>query len=133
MSHEDYHPIPPRCPITGEDLYVSELTSVKSGITFRGKFALPETSHLEEEHQKLLDLFLRSRGVISTMERELGLSYPTVKARLDSLFEAMGLEPLKAASRPDRKADAKRILKQLEDGEISGAEAKKLLEDLKKR
>lgn len=128
MNKDSFHQIPKECPITGESLYVSELTSAKSGITIRGKFALPETQDLSDEQKNFLTVFLRARGVISTIEKELGISYPTVRNKIDALLEDMDLEPFKHDRRSDTKSEEKaKILKQLEEGEISAAEAKEQL------
>ncbi len=125
MSKGEMHAIPRLCPITGEPLFVSELTSSKSGITIRGKFALPEEPELSNEQKEFLTVFLRARGVISTMEKELGISYPTVRNKIDALLEAMELDPFKADRRQEGRAEEKaRILQELEDGKISASEAK---------
>ncbi len=132
MAKEELHDIPSRCPITGENLYVSEITSAESGVTIRGKFKIPAVSKLDDEQQVFLETFLRSRGVILTMEKELGISYPTVRARLDNLLEAMGLTPFKEREgKAENNGEGKRkILKQLEDGKITAAEAKEKLRGL---
>lgn len=128
MGKNELLAIPKVCPVTGESLYVSELTSAKSEVVIRGKFALPEQDELSEEMQDFLVVFLRARGVISTMEKELGISYPTVRNKIDALLEAMKLEPFKHDKKSEAKAeDRAKILKQLEDGEISAAEAKEML------
>jgi hypothetical protein len=119
------HPIPTKDPFSGGSLYVSELTG-DSGVTIRGKFELPRYSGLDSEQAKFLETFLRCRGMLSCVEKELGLSYPTVRARLDSLLEALQLSPAKEeGAKKDRGADRrKKILDQLEKGEITAEEAK---------
>ena len=134
MPREEFYEAPGVCPITGEPLYISELTSVDSGITIRGKFKLPRYAQLDKDQANLLEVFIRSRGVISTMEKELNLSYPTVRARIDGLLVALGYEALKApsnpTSQPDTSADDKRrVLEMLEEGTISAAEAKAKLKE----
>lgn len=125
MAEPKLHELPTRDPVTGGPLYVSEVTSMDGSVTIRGKFKLPSTTRLEREQQEFLEVFLRARGVIATMEKELGLSYPTVRARLDSLLEAMGLAPYKESTRKPRNEDEKRkVLELLENGEISADEAK---------
>ena len=126
MDEKELHDIPTNCPVSGGALYVSELTSAKSGITIRGKFKLPEVSRLNSEQRDFLEVFLRSRGVISTVEKELNLSYPTVRARLDNMLEAMGLAPYKESTRSKVKSpeDRRLILDELEKGNITPAEAK---------
>jgi hypothetical protein len=125
MAEPKLHDLPTRDPVTGGPLYVSEVTSMDGSVTIRGKFKLPSTTRLERDQQEFLEVFLRARGVIATMEKELGLSYPTVRARLDSLLEAMGLAPYKESTRKPRHDDEKRkVLELLENGEISADEAK---------
>ncbi|MBS1709582.1 MAG: DUF2089 domain-containing protein [Armatimonadetes bacterium] len=132
MAKDVFHEIPAKCPVTGEPLYVSELTSYSGDIVMRGRFRLPQTTRLDQEQQRFLEVFIRARGVISTMEKELNLSYPTVRARLDNLLDAMGYEPLKGGAKDDGKlAETKRrILKMLEDGKLSAADAKAKLKEL---
>lgn len=131
-----YLEIPTKCPVSGGELYVSELTCEETGVTIRGKFRIPRNAALDEDKQEFLQVFLRARGVISTVEKELGISYPTVRARLDSLLEEMDLAPIKedAVMMNRKKKLAERreaILKQLEDGEISAEKAKSMMRRLK--
>lgn len=133
MARDEFHDIPGVCPVTGEPLYISELTSAESGVVIRGKFRLPRYAQLDKDQARLLEVFIRARGVISTMEKELGLSYPTVRARMDALLHTLGYEPLKAqpsAPQPDSAAEEKRkVLQLLEDGTISAEEAKAKLKE----
>jgi hypothetical protein len=120
--------IPARDPVSGSRLYVSELSSEDGSVTIRGRFRVPRVSQIDRHHQDFLETFLRCRGVISSVEKELGISYPTVRARLDSLLEALDLEPVKPAKRKSEDSELKRsILEQLENGTISAAEAKEKL------
>ncbi|MBS1721444.1 MAG: DUF2089 domain-containing protein [Armatimonadetes bacterium] len=123
---KDLHDIPTNCPVTGGPLYVSELTSAEGGITIHGKFKLPATARLSKEQRDFLEVFLRSRGVISTVEKELNLSYPTVRARLDALLEAMDLTPYKESTRskPATSEARRKIIDELEQGVITPEEAK---------
>ncbi|MBX3111751.1 MAG: DUF2089 domain-containing protein [Fimbriimonadaceae bacterium] len=133
MAKDVFHEIPAKCPVTGEPLYVSELTSLSGDVVLRGRFKLPQTTRLDQDQQRFLEVFIRARGVISTMEKELGLSYPTVRARLDGLLDALGYEPLKTSGAKDdsRAAEARRkVLKMLEDGKLTAADAKAKLKEL---
>lgn len=127
MAKDDLHDPPKVCPITGEKLVITELTAPKSGVTIRGNFRMPMTARLDDEQQHFLEVFLRSRGVISTMEKELGISYPTVKSRFDVLLDSLGLEPLKTEKKEKSAEERRKILKQLEDGKITAKEAKEKL------
>jgi hypothetical protein len=77
-----------------------------------------------------LESFLRARGTLSTLERELGLSYPTIRARVDDLIESLGLTPFKESRRAKRDDERPtEILDALERGEISPEEAKTILKN----
>jgi hypothetical protein len=115
-------------PVSGGQLYVSELHGEDSGVTIRGKFAIPRWSQLSEEQEQFLETFLRCRGMINSMERELGISYPTVKSRLEALLNALDLSPVKEDGKKDKSAEKKaKILEQLEKGEITPEQAKATL------
>ena len=134
MAADELHVIPTRDPVSGKPLIISELTCPDSGITLRGKFAIPRYSKLEPDQAHFLETFLRCRGVLSSMERELGISYPTVRARLDTLLTALDLAPVKEETKrvPDKRTNDRRqsVLDQLESGEISAAEAKVRLREI---
>jgi hypothetical protein len=125
--------IPARCPVSGGELYISELTCEESGVVIRGKFRIPEQAALDEEKQNFLKVFLKARGVISTVEKEMGISYPTVRARLDALLEDMGLAPTQEDANRRKKIDEKKkqVLKDLEDGKLTAEQAKKKLKALR--
>jgi hypothetical protein len=116
-------------PVSGGDLYVSELANDESGVAVRGRFVIPRWAKLTEEQEQFLETFLRCRGMINSVERELGISYPTVKSRLESLLAALELNPVKEeGAKKDKSAEKKaKILEQLEKGEISAAQAKEKL------
>ena len=130
MGKEKVHPIPARDPVSGGELYISELAGDDSGITIRGRFEIPKYARLDAEQAKFLETFLRCRGMLNSVEKELNLSYPTVRARLDSLLDALDLTPTKenGNGKRDKAAEKKRkVLDQLEKGEITAEEAKEKL------
>lgn len=130
MSERPLHDIPHKDPVSGQSLYVSELTCDDSGVVIRGRFAIPKYSRLEPDQAAFLEAFLRCRGVLSCVERELGISYPTVRNRLDALLEALGLPPARDESpKRDRSERTKKIIEQLERGEITPEEAKKRIRE----
>jgi hypothetical protein len=129
MGKEKLHPIPSRDPVSGGELYISELSSDDSGVSIRGRFQIPKYARLDKEQAKFLETFLRCRGMLNSVERELNLSYPTVRARLDSLLDALDLTPPredngKRDKTPERK---RKILEELERGEITPDQAKEKL------
>lgn len=126
MGDKKTHKIPFADPVSGGKLYISELTGEDSGIQIRGRFEIPVYARLDKDQNEFLEAFLRCRGMISCVEKELGLSYPTVRARLDALLEALELAPAKEdGGRREKIAEKRRkILDQLEKGEITAEEAK---------
>lgn len=130
MGKSHVHPIPARDPVSGGQWIVTELTCEDSGVVLRGRFSVPRYSRLDAEQAHFLETFLRCRGMLNSMERELGISYPTVRARLDALLEALELSPAKEPNpngrdkRAEKLAEKRnKILEKLERGEISPAEA----------
>lgn len=79
------------CPICGGELAVTRLHCRSCGTTLEGDFNVGRFARLSREQFALLESFLRSRGNLKEMERELGISYPTVRARVDALLRALGL------------------------------------------
>ena len=132
MGTRNLNMLPSHDPISGGELYVSELTCDESGVSIRGRFEIPRYARLDAEQSRFLETFLRCRGVITAMERELGISYPTVRARMDALLQALDLTPVKEDTpRKEKAVETKRaILDQLERGEITADEAKARLKEV---
>ena len=79
------------CPICAGELAVTRLHCRACGTTLEGDFTVGRFARLGREQFGMLESFLRSRGNLKEMERELGVSYPTVRARVDALLRALGL------------------------------------------
>jgi hypothetical protein len=103
---------------------VTRLQCPACGTEVAGAFTLAHLANLREPHASLIELFLRSRGNMKEIERALGLSYPTVRARLEEALTAAGLG--RSEDGPDEAELSHRrsaILDELERGEISAADA----------
>lgn len=96
---------------------------------------LGRLASLREPHASMLELFLRVRGNVKEMERELGLSYPTVRARLEEALAAAGLARRgdSPANGEDVVLERRTILEELERGDITAAEAQERIQELKTR
>jgi len=105
---------------------VTELCCTDCKTTIKGNFALPTFALLAQEDENFLRVFLAARGNIKEVERQLNISYPTVKGRLDSLLNKLGLGSLQAEAKKRRIE----ILEQLERGEVTAQEAIILLKGL---
>lgn len=100
-----------------------------------GAFRPGRLINLPEPHASLLELFLRVRGNAKDMERELGLSYPTVRARLDKAILAAGLDRDVSAAGGAEEAAGERaaILEELAQGTIDGRTAAARLREVRQR
>ncbi len=126
------------CPICQGELRVTRLRCAECGTTVEGEFSVGRFGRLGREQLSLLESFLRSRGNLREMERELGISYPTVRGRVEALVRALGLggeaveereaDPGSAAAEPHTGASERRqILERLARHEISAEEAARAL------
>src|SRR6476619_2362789 len=85
------HDVISTCPVCSGELAVTRLHCRSCGTTLEGEFTVGRFGRLTKEQLALLESFLRSRGNLRDMERELGISYPTVRNRVESLVRALGL------------------------------------------
>jgi len=79
------------CPVCDSQLTVTRLHCNTCGTTIEGEFTVGRFSKLNREQYALLESFLRSRGNLRELERELGVSYPTVRNRVEALLRALDL------------------------------------------
>jgi len=123
------------CPVCAGELEISRLHCSTCGTTIEGEFGVGRFGRLSHEQMALLESFLRSRGNLKEMERMLGISYPTVRARVEALVQALGLgdgeapadidETSEQAAADVAQASAGRraVLEKLAKGEIDAAAA----------
>ena len=111
-----------RCPVCNGSLYISELSCRECKIKIRGEFEVPIFARLTDEEREFLMIFLRSRGSLRDVQRELALSYPTVRSRLDALLAKMGIVTSRASQE-----EISDVLNKLEAGELSAEDAVKLI------
>jgi hypothetical protein len=132
------HDVIATCPVCSDELTITRLHCRTCGTALEGEFGVGRFGRLSREQLALLESFLHSRGNLKEMERELGISYPTVRGRIDSLVRALGLsdgdaaqvEPddLMAEARPEQPttepgARRREILERLARHEIGAEEA----------
>jgi hypothetical protein len=84
------HDVIATCPVCSNELAVTRLHCRSCGTTLEGDFSVGRFGRLTREQLALLESFLRSRGNLREMERELGISYPTVRSRVEALVRALG-------------------------------------------
>ena len=87
------HDVISTCPVCSNELAVTRLHCRSCGTTLEGDFSVGRFGRLNRDQLALLESFLRSRGNLREMERELGISYPTVRSRVEALVRALGFGP----------------------------------------
>src|ERR1700684_3789571 len=109
----------------GAPLIVERVRLASGGIAIEGTFTLPQLAQLSAEDQVFVAAFVRAHGSIKEMEQVFGVSYPTIKARLNRISQV--LEFVDTNPRPGRSE----VLERLKRGEISADEAIAELETMK--
>ena len=87
------HDVIATCPVCSGELAVTRLRCGDCGTTIEGEFGVGRFARLTRDQVQMLESFLRSRGNLRDMERELDISYPTVRARVEALVRALGFGP----------------------------------------
>ncbi len=138
---------PHKCCICGETLTVSRLSCSHCGTVMEGAFEGCPFCSLSEEETRFLLTFLKNRGSIKDVERDMGISYPTVRGLLDNLLATLNLndtvpaevpretaesEPVRKrrAGARDTAAARSEILRLLSEHKITADEAARRLKDL---
>ncbi len=114
---------PRSCPVCGERLALTRLSCPDCETELSGVFEACEFCSLDTGDRAILRSFLRSRGNMKDLERHLGVSYPTARARFDKLLQRLDLEPA-----DDVGNDRMSMLEALSRGDIDVGEALERLE-----
>src|SRR5690625_3098348 len=135
MKREEYltqpkYAMPTHCPVSGKPLEVTALRSPESGVSVEGRFQPNEFALLPPENLEFLRLFVKVRGNLKEMERIMGVSYPTIRHRFESLINVLGYE-LQAEESAGKATRRSVILEQLEKGELDADQAAKALQELR--
>ncbi|HLY43474.1 MAG TPA: DUF2089 domain-containing protein [Terracidiphilus sp.] len=109
----------------GSEVVIERVRIPEKQVAIEGTFTLPQLARLTLEDQVFVVAFLRSHGSIKEMEQVFGVSYPTIKARLNRI--AGQLEFVETNPSPSRTE----VLERLKSGEISAADAIRELEAMK--
>lgn len=112
------------CPVCSENLTVTKLKCNKCETEITGEFTLSKFNYLSKEQLEFAEVFIKNRGNIKEIEKELGISYPTVRRAIDNIVEALGYQTKSEMPKVDKKA----ILEMLEKGEIDSSKAIKMLQ-----
>jgi len=137
------YPVPTECPVCHDDLHVSQLVCHTCGAEIRGHFEMDRLSQLIPEQRYFVEVFLLCEGKLNCVQDELGISYPTVRNRLDEIIRALKRERTAELLVPDvppvqpvtpvhaaNTAQHQEILDRLARQEINLDEALQLLEEI---
>lgn len=123
-----YYQPPSKCPVCAMELRITKLSCPKCKSELSGSFQPCKYCALDEKQQRFMETFLKCRGSIKDVERALSISYPTVKGLLDDLLNT--LFPGEKTEQEETRGISQ-VLDQLENKEITAAEAANLLSKLK--
>jgi hypothetical protein len=131
------NPVISVCPVCKHDLKVTKLACDHCDTVIEGSFTLSKFNYLETEKLYFIEVFVKNRGNIKAIEKELNISYPTVKKMLDDVIIGLGYTPdsdqddnftSKETKEADESRDSKTsILQKIANKEISVIEAVELL------
>jgi hypothetical protein len=121
------YPVPTACPVCHDDLLVTRLVCRNCGTALEGRFTMGRLFQLTPEQLHFVEVFLRCEGKINRVQEELGLSYPTVRSRLDEVIHALGYEVGQEREAGDERRQE--VLERLARQEISSEEALQLMQD----
>lgn len=117
------------CPVCNHTLTIKKLSCDNCHTTIENDFALSRFTTLDSDELAFIETFLLSRGNIKEVEKELGVSYPTVRSKLNSIIASLGHD----TSKHDHETDEKSIISQLEKGEMSADDAVQALKNERRK
>ena len=86
------------CPYCSQNMHVSEMGCSECEIHVRGTFATERLSRLPTEHQRFIEMFVLAAGNLKEIAKQTGVSYPTIRGRLNKVIEELRAEILRSHS-----------------------------------
>lgn len=118
------YPVISTCPVCSKTMKITKLQCKNCHTTIENEFELSKLASLSHEQLHFVETFLTCRGNIKEVEKELGISYPTVRGKLNDIINMLGY-----GSKKSNELDKKKVVVMLENGEITAEEALKLLKN----
>ncbi|MCU9813555.1 DUF2089 domain-containing protein [Paraclostridium sp. AKS81] len=113
------------CPVCDKEMKIMKLKCNHCNTIIENEFSFTKFNKLSKEQLNFIEVFLACRGNIKDVEKHLGISYPTVRGKLDEINNALNINVKKDTSK-----EKQNIMDMLENGEISSDEAINLLKKL---
>ncbi len=123
-----------QCPSCGGELEITRINCTQCETVVTGRYQPCRFCKLPPESVQFLETFVRNRGNVKEMERELGTSYWTIRSRLNELIEELGFEvdnSTEVQQEEEIKSQRRAILEKIDRGELSASEAAEQLTKLK--
>ena len=125
---------PGQCPVCGEKLDITKLNCPKCTTSIEGEFEPCQFCRLPKDELDFIKVFIKCRGNIKDVEKELGISYPTVRSKLDSVIKSLGFQVDNKEEKELKEAKElakQEILDALSKGELTAKEATERIKKLK--
>ncbi len=129
---------PGKCPVCNEKLHITKLGCPRCSTSIEGVYQPCEFCRMEKDELEFVKVFITCRGNIKDVEKAMGISYPTVRSKLDSVINTLGYtlpvskkskEEVEVETRAKAKAKAE-IIEKLASGEMTAADATKAINEL---
>ncbi|MEJ2207961.1 MAG: DUF2089 domain-containing protein [Anaerolineae bacterium] len=120
------YPVIGKCPVCGDVLSVTRLHCRNCDSALEGQFTLGRFYQLSPQQLSFVETFIRCEGKLTRVQEELGMSYPTARARLTDVIQALGYE-VDEGDGDVSPQERKTILERLATGELSSEQAVEML------
>jgi hypothetical protein len=123
---KNMYPVLGKCPVCGDTLAVTRLHCRNCDSALEGQFSLGRFYQLSPQQLAFVETFIRCEGKLTRVQDELGMSYPTARARLTDVIRGLGYE-VREEAEPVTVEERKTILERLASGQITSEDAVELL------
>jgi hypothetical protein len=113
-----------KCPVCNSNLEIIKLKCKKCNTIIDNEFELSKLAYLNNDELDFIEVFVKCRGNIKDVEKELGISYPTVRAKLDDVIASLGYSVVK-----QKTTGSNEVIDMLEKGEITAEQALNMLKE----
>jgi hypothetical protein len=120
----DTRPIDNECPYCGSALAITRMTCSHCSVSIDAAFPMSRLASLPVEHQRFIEMFVLSSGNLKEIAEQVGVSYPTIRSRLDKVIDALRVEISKTRQVRGNVLDA------VDQSRRSAQEAARLIKDI---
>ncbi len=129
------------CPVCSHDLHITHLSCDHCHTEIKGEFSFSKFNYLNVETLYFIEVFVKNRGNIKAVEKEMNISYPTVKKYLDEAITALGYNADESVDKEEGQSQGvdmnyirtkqQEVLNKIKEGEIKVEEALKMIKKIK--